>query len=50
MVGGTGRVAPSMFPADGTATETLPPAPASSALLRKLLDLARERKAPLVHL
>ena len=39
-----------MFPAEGTVTELLPPAPASAAILRRLLDLARVRKAPLVHL
>ena len=39
-----------MFPSEGTATDLLPAAPASAALLRRLLDLARTRKAPLVHL
>lgn len=39
-----------MFPAEGTATDVLPPAPASAALLRRLLDLARGRRKPLIHL
>jgi nanoRNase/pAp phosphatase (c-di-AMP/oligoRNAs hydrolase) len=39
-----------MFPAEGTTTDLLPPVPASAAILRSLLDFARTRRAPLVHL
>lgn len=39
-----------MFPAEGTVTDLLPAAPASAALLRRFLDLARFRRTPLVHL
>ena len=39
-----------MFPAEGTPTDLLPAAPASAALLRRLIDLARPCKRPLVHL
>lgn len=39
-----------MFPAEGTATDLLPPQPASAALLRRLLDLARHARHPLIHL
>jgi hypothetical protein len=39
-----------MFPAEGTATDLLPAAPASARTLRLLLDLARGKQRPLIHL
>ncbi len=39
-----------MFPAEGTATDLLPPQPASATLLRRFLDLARRARRPLIHL
>jgi nanoRNase/pAp phosphatase (c-di-AMP/oligoRNAs hydrolase) len=39
-----------VFPAEGTATETLKASPTTQAALRTILDLARRSKHPLVHL
>lgn len=39
-----------MYPTEGTSSELLPVAPASARALRMLLDLARTRHRPLVHL